>query len=351
MMPGLAGETLAARIRGMPQFCETKMILISSAGEHGHSEAAKKIFDAVLLKPVRQRDLLSCLARVLSSPSRGRLSEEAPLAARPSAPPPPAPAVALHVLLAEDNKINRTFALALLANAGYRTDVAENGLQAVEAVERIDYDVILMDIQMPELDGIQATLRIRALPPPKCQVPIIALTAHALAGAREEYIAAGMNDYISKPVNPATLLSKLAEIADSIAESGPKAPAETPALSEVLAKAGIETSALDTLEAVMSAAEVREFIEMFRDELATRLSRMMEADAIEPLAADAHAMISIAGNVGAMKVSKLAGAIDKACKAGELASARVFVALLRRAGESASDGLETWLKAKTVTTP
>ncbi len=343
MMPGLAGETLAARIRAMPQFRETKMILISSAGEHGHSDAAKKILDAVLLKPVRQRDLLSCLARVFSSPGRGRRSEEAPLSARL----PPPPAVPLHILLVEDNKINRTFALALLAKSGYRTDIAENGLQAIAAVERTDYDVILMDIQMPELDGIQATIRIRAMPSPKSKVPIIALTAHALAGAREEYLEAGMNDYISKPVDPATLLSKLAEIAGSVAESRPKAP-ETPALGDILTKAGIETSALDTLEAVMTADEARDFVEMFRSELATRLSRMIEADTIEPLAADAHAMISIAGNVGAMKVSELSGSIEKACKAGELDAARASVAVLRRAAESASEALETWLKVKAV---
>ena len=187
MMPGLAGETLAARIRALPQFRETKMILISSAGQHGHSEAAKKILDAVLLKPVRQRDLLSCLARVFSGPPRIKAVEDEVAPAKPIAapvPPPPAAAVPLRVLLVEDNKINRTFALALLGKAGHHTDVAENGLQAVDAVKRADYDVILMDIQMPELDGIQATKRIRALGPPKRDVPIIALTAHALAGAR-----------------------------------------------------------------------------------------------------------------------------------------------------------------------
>ena len=349
MMPGLAGETLAARIRAMPQFRETKMILISSAGEHGHSEAAKKILDAVLLKPVRQRDLLSCLARVFST-QRGRQVEEPPPIAKPVAAPVPAAATALNVLLVEDNKINRTFALALLGKAGHRTDIAENGLQAVEAVARTDYDVVLMDIQMPELDGIQATKRIRAMAPPKRDVPIIALTAHALAGAREDYIEAGMDDYISKPVNPATLLSKLAEIADKLALSRPSPIAGVasvkPELNEILTRAGIEKSALDTLEAVMSAGEASEFVEMFRSELKARLARMMEADAVEPLAADAHALISTAGNVGAMKVSELAGQVEKACKAGELASAQASVALLRRAGDTASEGLESWLRAK-----
>jgi len=353
MMPGLAGETLAARIRAMPQFRETKIILISSAGQHGHSEAAKKILDAVLLKPVRQRDLLSCLAQVFSNPGRAAQAEDGAEAKKAAAPGLDATASApaeLHVLLVEDNKINRRFALALLTKAGHRTDIAENGLQAVNAVARADYDVILMDIQMPEMDGIQATRRIREMPPPKCDVPIIALTAHALAGAREEYIAAGMDDYLSKPVNPAALLAKLDEIAEKLAPAGHEpatgALPQSPALSDLLAKAGIEPAALDTLDSVMTPAEASEFVEAFRSELALRMSRMIESDSVEALAADAHALISTAGNVGAMKVSQLAGSVEKSCKAGEFASARATVAVLRRTADTASEGLEAWLKTK-----
>ena len=101
----------------------------------------------------------------------------------------PMPAVAsvggkLKILLAEDNKINQKFALALLGRVGYAVDVAENGRQAVDAVMQADYDVVLMDVQMPDLDGLEATKQIRGLPAPKCRAPIIALTAHAMAGGR-----------------------------------------------------------------------------------------------------------------------------------------------------------------------
>jgi signal transduction histidine kinase/DNA-binding response OmpR family regulator/HPt (histidine-containing phosphotransfer) domain-containing protein len=353
MMPGLAGETLAARIRAMPQFRETKMILISSAGQHGHSEAAKKNLDAVLLKPVRQRDLLSCLAQVFSNPGRMAAADsaEAKRAEVPGDGATPSAALGvLRVLLVEDNKINRTFALALLTKAGHRTDIAENGLKAVEAVARADYDVILMDIQMPEMDGIQATRRIREMAPPKCDIPIIALTAHALAGAREEYIAAGMDDYLSKPVNPMALLAKLSDIAARLSPSPQEPAAATPqgapVLSDLLKRAGIEAAALDTLDSVMTPADVCEFVEAFRADLATRLSRMLDAGSVEALAADAHALIGTAGNVGAMKVSQLAGSVEKACKAGEFASARATVAVLRRAADTASAGLETWLKTR-----
>jgi PAS domain S-box-containing protein len=127
---------------------------------------------------------------------------------------PPRP---LRVLLAEDNEINQLLAVAILQHAGHAVDVAENGRRAVEAVQRSDYDVVLMDVQMPELDGMQATQQIRALESPRSKVAIIALTAHAMAGAREQYLAAGMDDYITKPIDAACLLAKLSDLAIAIA--------------------------------------------------------------------------------------------------------------------------------------
>ncbi len=353
MMPGLAGETLAARIRALPQFRETKLVLISSAGEHGHSAAAKQILDAVLLKPVRQRDLLGCLARIYAGSSRSKRGEVEVRSTKSAGEAVPSNTRSLRILLAEDNKINQTFALALLSKAGHRTDVAENGHQAVDAVRRAHYDVILMDIQMPELDGIQATKRIRDLPPPKCNVPIIALTAHALAGAREEYIAAGMNDYLSKPVSAATLLSKLDEIAGKLAPGAAESipapePGTAPKPNDILAKAGIEAASIDMLESVMSPAEIQEFIEMFRGEISVRLPRMLAADDVVALGADAHALVGISGNVGAMRLSKLASSVEAACKSKELDAARAFLVPLGKAADLAANGLVVWLQAKAL---
>jgi PAS domain S-box-containing protein len=220
MMPGLAGEGLAERIRSIPQLRDTKLVLISSAGRHGRGANSRAVLDAVLDKPIRQRDLQTALAALYAAPHANAPREaKLQLAAKAAAGPPPATAPlaaatgrALRILLAEDNKINQRFATALLKRGGHQVDLAENGYLAVEAAKRGDYDVILMDAQMPELDGLQATKQIRALPPPKGDVPIIALTAHALAGAKEEFIEAGMTDYISKPVDPAILLAKLRAI-------------------------------------------------------------------------------------------------------------------------------------------
>ena len=213
MMPGLSGDGLAERIRAVPHLNDTKMILVSSAGSHGRGNVSAAMFDAILDKPLRQRDLANCLTQLYNN---------APIAAprdsnaEKTNSHAPVRGIAqsernLRILLAEDNRINRVFALALLGKAGHRTDVAENGHQAVDAVRRQDYDIVLMDVQMPELDGVQATKQIRALPPPKCDVTIIALTADAMSGSREQFLAAGMNDYISKPIDANVLLQKLEE--------------------------------------------------------------------------------------------------------------------------------------------
>jgi CheY-like chemotaxis protein len=106
----------------------------------------------------------------------------------------------MRILLAEDNVVNQKVALRILERLAYRGDVAANGLEVLQALERQDYDVVLMDIQMPEMDGLETTARIRRQRPMENQPWIIALTANALVGDRERYLAAGMNDYISKPV-------------------------------------------------------------------------------------------------------------------------------------------------------
>ena len=120
---------------------------------------------------------------------------------------------AFRILLAEDVKLNQILTQKLLARSGFLIDIVENGEQAVEAVTRNDYDVVLMDVQMPEVDGIEATRRIRALPSAKNRVPIIALTAQAEINTEDDLRAAGMDDYVSKPINFDILFTKLSTLA------------------------------------------------------------------------------------------------------------------------------------------
>jgi CheY-like chemotaxis protein len=115
----------------------------------------------------------------------------------------------LHILLVEDNAVNQKLALRLLSQMGYRADMAGNGLEAIQALERQDYDVVLMDVQMPEMDGLEATRQIRKRLPAERQPRIIAMTANAMQGDREACLEAGMDDYISKPIRVDELVGVL----------------------------------------------------------------------------------------------------------------------------------------------
>ncbi len=206
MMPGLAGITLAERIRAIPNVAETKLVLVSSVG---YSEVVKwigSVLDAVLEKPIRRADLLGCLARLFGT-------DGGPVPATATGPPAAAGGGRpLRVLLAEDNQVNQQVALAMLRKAGHTVRVVGNGVEAVDAARTEDFDIVLMDVQMPVLDGIEATRQIRALPPPRGRVPVVALTADAMTGAREYYLEAGMDDYLAKPIRAAALLAKLAAV-------------------------------------------------------------------------------------------------------------------------------------------
>ncbi len=222
MMPGISGEELARRIRSTPEISNKLLILLASAGRESIATASTAMFDAILEKPVRERELTQTLAALYGAQNATHIERPTP-PPRPSAPdmaPPTTaePKRALKILLVEDNKMNQEFELALLKKLKHTVDVAENGSQAVEAASRNDYDVVLMDAQMPEMDGIEAIRRIRALDNAGRDVPIIMLTAHAMAGDRERYVEAGADDYVSKPISAPLLISKL----DLVAENGNK---------------------------------------------------------------------------------------------------------------------------------
>jgi signal transduction histidine kinase/CheY-like chemotaxis protein/HPt (histidine-containing phosphotransfer) domain-containing protein len=364
MMPGMSGDKLAARIRAKAEFEETKLVLVSSAGTHGINKTALLALDAMLQKPIRQQDLMDCLTRLFSarmheaSPGKSDQSASNPSKAAVAAGPPALP---LHLLLAEDNKINQQFAKALLAKAGHQTDIAENGHQAVDAVRRTAYDAVLMDVQMPELDGVEATRQIRALPPPACLVYIIALTANAMQGARAEYLAAGMDDYISKPIDGKLLLKKLADLSakKKPVMRPPEAPAEHGnALSWMDENKTfvpdlpvLNAAKLADLDAVMSAREILEFITLFLTELADHLAQIEELRADEDLstaARVAHGIVGMAGNVGAMELSALAREFEHACENGNTEAVEHLALELSTASAKVTTALAARLEAEPI---
>jgi CheY-like chemotaxis protein/HPt (histidine-containing phosphotransfer) domain-containing protein len=354
MMPGLSGDKLAARIRAKAEFEETKLVLVSSAGTHGINKTALLALDAVLQKPIRQQDLMDCLTKLFSS----RMHEAGSIQSDRAAPNPPqaAPAAGLplHLLLAEDNKINQQFAKALLAKAGHQTDVAENGHQAVDAVRRTAYDAVLMDVQMPELDGVEATKQIRALPPPACLVYIIALTANAMQGARAEYLAAGMDDYISKPIDGKLLLAKLADLSarrKPVARP-PAARGESQSWMETRTASAPNLPVLDAakladLDTIMSAPKVAEFITLFLAETANHLAQTEESRAKGDLATAArlaHGLVGMAGSVGAMELSAVAREFENACDSGNAERVEHLARELSTASALVTTALAAWLE-------
>ncbi|MSP94126.1 MAG: response regulator [Alphaproteobacteria bacterium] len=347
MMPGLAGEGLAERIRAEPKLAETKLVLVSSAGSHGVRKSAVAMLDAIVGKPVRQQDLFDCLMKIYSVPSAKLLMP----ARRATDRKNPVAAVPLSVLLAEDNRINQQFAIMVLSKAGHAVDSVWNGHQAVDALRRKNYDLVLMDIQMPELDGIQATKQIRALPAPKCNVAIIAMTANAMTGVKEEYLAAGMNDYLVKPVQPHMLLAKVAQYAPAAkadywtepssepAHAGHKDPSLLPVL---------DLDKLKSLEDVLPPDQLRDFLSLFPPDMQTQLVELQNAYAQRDflgIARTAHIVVSNAGNVGAMQTCALARALERAC-AGDQSACETLLASLEDAAISAVSALNVWLDSK-----
>jgi CheY-like chemotaxis protein len=178
------------------------IVILSSIGQRDREGPAVA---AWLAKPVKPSALHDALATVLLGPlPAGPRTSEGPLIDAGLAERHP-----LRILLAEDNAVNQKLALRLLRQMGYGADVVGDGLRAIDALERETYDVVLMDVQMPELDGLEATRRIRKRWPDR-PTRIVAMTANAMAGDREACLAAGMNDYVSKPIRPVELAAALA---------------------------------------------------------------------------------------------------------------------------------------------
>jgi CheY-like chemotaxis protein/HPt (histidine-containing phosphotransfer) domain-containing protein len=262
----------------------------------------------------------------------------------------------LRVLLAEDNRVNQQYACAILAHAGHSVEIAANGRLAVEALGRSDFDVVLMDIQMPELDGVEATREIRALPEPKGRVPIIAVTAYAMAGAREEYLAAGMDDYISKPFQPASLLGVLAKISDRNAEPS---QAEAPGLPGGEADAEkieelpvLDLEQLNTLESVFSLAKIRTLVSLYMIDVEARLALIQEFRAnadFDGVSRQAHMIVSTAGNLGAKQSSALAHALEVSCLSRDDARSDRPIAEVRASCELSSATLKRWVEEQSPT--
>jgi CheY-like chemotaxis protein len=203
-MPGMDGLTLAARVREAGH--TLPLVLFSSIGRN---EVDDGLFAARLAKPLRQSQLFDTLVTLLVHDTAPR---HVAALAKPRIDAEMASRHALRILLAEDNVVNQRVALRLLEQMGYRADLASNGLEAIECVARQTYDVVLMDVQMPEMDGFEASRHIATRWPAGQRPRIIAMTANAMQGDRELCLAAGMDDYVSKPIRVDELVAALMSV-------------------------------------------------------------------------------------------------------------------------------------------
>jgi len=276
--------------------------------------------------------------------------EMALFAATASEPAAPTIAATVRVLLAEDNVINQQLMLALLRNAGHEVVIAENGRQAVDAVRREDFTLVLMDINMPELDGIEATRQIRSLPPPKCAVPIVALTAHAMTGVKEQYLEAGMDDYIAKPIKVAVVLATVASYAKRLPApiSAPTGPPPVAAPPRVAVDDRLDLETLGGLRRMLPAATLHEIVANYLggvDGDVAAVRALAGAGDFAALRRRAHIVVGTAGNIGVMAVSRLARRLEEVCATGDQEaveeSARELVPELVAGAAALRDWLET----------
>jgi len=203
-MPMMDGFSLVERIRQRPELSTATIMMLTSAGHRGDAARCQELgVAAYLLKPIRQSELREAIARVLVAKEQ---NGAIPLVTRYSLQDARDPLSSLRVLLVEDNAVNRLLATRLLEKRGHRVAVATNGREALDALENESYDLIFMDVQMPEIDGIEATVAIREREKANGNhQPIIALTAHAMKGDEERCLNAGMDGYLSKPIRPQEL--------------------------------------------------------------------------------------------------------------------------------------------------
>lgn len=322
MMPGMPGLTFASRLRATVGGDKPKIIVVTSAGLTEVRHAVGTLIDAALEKPLRRAELLDCLARFFGA--SGPAMAPAPPMESPRSEPRPNSSPPVTVLLAEDNGVNQVVASSMLRAAGHRVHVANNGAEAVAMVRAGGIDIVLMDVQMPVLDGIQATKDIRALGGELGRMPVIALTADAMTGAEAYYRGEGFDDYIAKPVRKVDLLARIDALTASRRRDA------DPASQEQLASMVAELSNADV--AMLLTLLLEQLRNLPRD-----LGETRKAGGWDAVGAIAHQLVGTAGYLGVEAVSQAARALDRACRDGNSDREAAEQALLEAARTSLDD--------------
>jgi two-component system sensor histidine kinase/response regulator len=327
-MPGMDGITLARAIKGDRLLDDTPLIMLTSVGGDGDARRARVSgIHSYLHKPVRQSDLYNALLGAVQMPVQ--------VAAATSPEPRAVMLGSIRLLLAEDNPVNQEVAISMLEMLGCRCDLAANGVEVLAALERADYDVILMDCQMPEMDGFEATaeIRRREQSAPGQHVPIIAVTANAMEGDREQCLQAGMDDYLSKPFSRVQLLEVLSRWFGQAAADAAHEQQERPAAANDDAAASLDAGALSNIRSLQQAGKpdiLARVIDLYLADCPGVMNQLRSAIAagdagqVRQLA---HRMKSGSANLGALRMAELCKQLEQLGHGGELGDA---AALLQR---------------------
>ncbi|MBM3598101.1 MAG: response regulator [Alphaproteobacteria bacterium] len=305
-------------LRSDAQLEDIPVILMTRAGRAPGQDKLEALGIRVAIsKPIRQSALFDSLAGLVGMAQQ---DTEGPAESLPATQDVPPTQKQLRVLLAEDNPVNQIVAVRLLERSGHAVDIVHNGRAALERLEDRAYDLVLMDVQMPEMDGLAATRAIRALPDERARIPIIALTANAMPGDEEVCRSAGMDDYIAKPIDRRKLASIVARWGIAGSFSQPESSPASPSASDE----PIDTNVLDELTEIIGATGLTAAMRSFLKDAPERLARI--GDAIERadlsvLEAESHALKGAAETLGARQLAQSAKSTVKASRERRAADA------------------------------
>jgi PAS domain S-box-containing protein len=319
------GTDVAAVLRGEPASAASPIVHLNTVGGQRLTGTQS------IRKPVRLEDLTAVLLTVSHenrTATDPRLLEVLGQQEEPLATPSEAGLLrkAVRVLVVEDNPVNQKVAARMLANIGCRVDLAANGREALDLVNRLPYDVVFMDCMMPEMDGYDATAAIRKIQGPRSKTPIVAMTANAMQGDRERCLAAGMDDYVSKPVRPEILRATVERWSGRAPTPSPAAPTlsrEPAPLTVATGRPPVDLDVLDQLGGLQpsSGADIIvEFIEIFLTDLPARLAAIREAiDTGEgsAIVSAAHSLKGGAAYMGARELSRLCADLEAAARSDD----------------------------------
>ena len=356
-MPEMDGLQLAreirqyASLRGIHNLKTMPLVMLTSIGQRELGTQGIE-FAAYLTKPVKPSPLYDALVQIFVEQQTQQASKRRHVSpTQVKFDPEMAKSHPLHILLADDNTINQKVALRMLERVGYRAEVAANGIEVLDALNRHSYDVVLMDIQMPEMDGVEATKRIRKEWPTEQQPRIIAVTANALKGDREQYLQAGMDDYISKPVQMKSLVEALKQCEPLakrvnrpvITKENMALPANGHILMHENSPINVERLKAylgeDALEFLIELAPM--FLESAPKHLAN-LHRAVNEKNSDMLFNAAHTLKGSSASIGAVPLSKLSKQVEAIGRQGSLTEVEPKIKLLEAENERVKDVLTAY---------